>query len=365
MIKTKVLSILATSVLIAASITACGDDDDAAATGGNADGADADGADEDGADEDGADEDGADEDGDETTGAGAGGGDECLDIASLLEPGLGFDSLAGAAEVAGLTETIVGLTDATIFAPTDAAFAALIGEDGLDVEFSALTKEQLGPILAYHVITSGAVDGETALGLTKATTLGGDITLEAKDGGLVIDGSANVDLSSEGASYDIETCQGLVHVIDAVLVPSVADIVTSDFGSTGDYKGLYDTTAAATSTDDLVSALEETPTITVFAPTNAAFEALSSVPDADTLDTVIKYHVYNGEDAVYAATAVTLDTDITMLAGGDVTVDGDAEAGTVKLTDGSSNESNVVVTDVYASNGVVHRVDAVLIPAAD
>jgi uncharacterized surface protein with fasciclin (FAS1) repeats len=360
MIKTKVLSILATSVLIAASITACGDDDDdTAATGG---GADADGADADGADEDGADEDGADEDGDETTGAGAGGGDDCTDISAVLA-GDNFSSLAAAATASGLLETVVGLEDATIFAPTNSAFADLL--ETLGVELGDLGSAQLGPILAYHVITSDAVDGETALGLTKATTLGGDITLEAKDGGLVIDGSANVDLTTQGATYDVETCQGLVHVIDAVLVPSVADIVTSSFGSTGDYKGLYDTTVAAASTDDLVSALEETPTITVFAPTNAAFEALSSVPDAETLDTVIKYHVYNGEDAVYAATAVTLDTDITMLAGGDVTVDGDAEAGTVKLTDGSSNESNVVVTDVYASNGVVHRVDAVLIPAAD
>jgi transforming growth factor-beta-induced protein len=258
------------------------------------------------------------------------------------------------------------LTDATIFAPTDDAFAALIGEDGLNVEFSALTKAQLGPILAYHVITSGAVDGETALGLTKATTLGGDITLEAKDGGLVIDGSANVDLSSEGASYDIETCQGLVHVIDAVLVPSVADIVTSDFGSTGDYKGLYDTTGAATSTETIVGALETTDNITVFAPTNDAFDALASVPEADALDEIIQYHVHPGMAPVYAADALGLtNTEIDMLAGGKVSVDGNAGAGPVTLTDGSAGTSEVVVTDVYASNGVIHRVNAVLIPASE
>jgi uncharacterized surface protein with fasciclin (FAS1) repeats len=361
MIKTKVLSILATSVLIAASITACGDDDDdTAATGG---GADADGADADGADEDGADEDGADEDGDETTGAGAGGGDDCTDISAVLA-GDNFSSLAAAATASGLLETVVGLEKATIFAPTNAAFEGLL--TALDVELTDLGSAQLGPILAYHVITSGEVDGATALTLPEATTLGGDITLEAKDGGLVIDGTANVDLTTQGATYDVETCQGLVHVIDAVLVPSVADIVTSSFGSTGDYQGLYDTTVAAQSTETIVNALETSDDITVFAPTNDAFDALASVPAADALDEIIQYHVHPGTAPVYAADALALtDTEIDMLAGGKVSVDGNDGAGPVTLTDGSAGTSEVVVTDVYASNGVIHRVDAVLIPADD
>jgi uncharacterized surface protein with fasciclin (FAS1) repeats len=346
MIKTKVLSILATSVLIAASITACGDDDDdAAATGG--------GADADGADADGADEDGADEDGDETTGAGAGGGDDCTTLAEALGD---FASLAAAATQAGIAEDVLAFEGKTIFAPTDEAFAQLLVDLG-GVELSALTPAQLIPILNYHVI-DGEVLAADALKLTEATTLGGDITLKDDGGSLVIDAD---EANAKVTTADVMLCNDVVvHVVDAVLLPSVADIVTTG----ADYSNLL---AAVTATGDetsaaIVSALDDADaTLTLFAPTNDALAPVLENAPAN-LATVLQYHVYGGGAVTSTqALAFTSDSDpIEMLAGGEVSIDG--STGDVVITDATDATVKAVAPlDIKAFNGTIHSIDGVLL----
>jgi uncharacterized surface protein with fasciclin (FAS1) repeats len=130
----------------------------------------------------------------------------------------------------------------------------------------------------------------------------------------------------------------------------------------------FSTLVTALDAAGLVETLSADGEYTVFAPTNAAFEALP----AGTLDTlladpegqltdVLTYHVYGG--TARAETVTQLDgQEITMLNGGTVTV-GVTDAG-VTLTDAQGNTVNVVETDIVASNGVIHVIDAVLLPAA-
>jgi uncharacterized surface protein with fasciclin (FAS1) repeats len=120
-----------------------------------------------------------------------------------------FGTLVTALQAAGLVDTLAGDGPFTVFAPTDDAFAAL-GDGvvaGLLEDIPALTD-----VLTYHVV-SGAVLAEQVVGLTSATTLQGeDVTVAVNDGSVMING-ANVIIT------DIIGSNGVIHVIDAVILP--------------------------------------------------------------------------------------------------------------------------------------------------
>ena len=344
MIKMKLLSILATSILAAAAITACGDEDSANTSGGDGDG-DGDAGDGDGDEGDG------DGDGD-AGGSGGGAGDDCTTLAEALGD---FASLAAAATQAGIAEDVLAFEGKTLFAPTDEAFAQLLVDLG-GVELSALTPAQLIPILNYHVI-DGEVLAADALKLTEATTLGGDITLKDDGGSLVIDAD---EANATVVTADVLLCNDVVvHVVDAVLLPSVADIVTTG----ADYSNLL---AAVTATDDdaaeIVSALDDADaTLTLFAPTNEALAPVLENPPAN-LAKVLKYHVYPG-GVLTSTDALAYNSDIDdsldMLDNGFLLVDG--RSGDVVLTDDADVETTVVAPlDIKAFNGTIHSIDGVL-----
>jgi uncharacterized surface protein with fasciclin (FAS1) repeats len=122
----------------------------------------------------------------------------------------GFTTLVAAVQAAGLVETLSGEGPFTVFAPTDEAFAAL-PEGTLDDLLA--DPEALAEILTYHVV-SGEVLAADVVGLTSATTVqGSDIAIEVVDGGVVLNGSANV------ITTDVDASNGVVHVIDAVILP--------------------------------------------------------------------------------------------------------------------------------------------------
>ena len=123
-----------------------------------------------------------------------------------------FKTLAAALEAADLVEALKGEGPFTVFAPTDEAFAKL-PEGTVETLLKPENKEQLVAILTYHVV-SGAVPSETAVTLEKATSLSKkDIALEVKDGALTLNDSAKV------VKADIEASNGVIHVIDAVILP--------------------------------------------------------------------------------------------------------------------------------------------------
>jgi len=120
-----------------------------------------------------------------------------------------FDTLVTAVQAAGLVETLKSEGPFTVFAPTDEAFAAI---PAADLEALLADKDKLTAVLTYHVVP-GKVMAADVVGLDSATTVqGSDVDIEVADGGVKIDG-ANV------VTTDIETSNGVIHVIDAVIMP--------------------------------------------------------------------------------------------------------------------------------------------------
>jgi uncharacterized surface protein with fasciclin (FAS1) repeats len=123
-----------------------------------------------------------------------------------------FKTLAAALKAAGLVETLKGDGPFTVFAPTDEAFAKL-PEGTVENLLKPENKGQLVDILTYHVV-SGNVPSKTAVTLDKATALNKkDIALKVKDGSLTLNGDSKVVLA------DVEASNGVIHVIDAVILP--------------------------------------------------------------------------------------------------------------------------------------------------
>ncbi|MEQ8264625.1 fasciclin domain-containing protein [Pseudohaliea sp.] len=134
------------------------------------------------------------------------------DIVEIAAGNEDFSTLVAALKAAGLVETLQGEGPFTVFAPTNAAFAAL--PDGtVESLLAPANKAQLTAVLTYHVIP-GAVYASDVVELSSATTVqGGDVSISTEDGRVMIDGA-------EVIKTDIEAENGVIHVIDAVLLPS-------------------------------------------------------------------------------------------------------------------------------------------------
>lgn len=294
---------------------------------------------------------GCDSDDDTTTTADAsvaadsGGGGDAAAGNSIVDIAVGnpdFSLLVAAATRAGLVSTLAA-GEFTVFAPTNAAFAA----SGItEAAINEMPVEQLAGILTYHAVsgtvlstalTSGPVT--TAAGFSVIVGTGSTVTL---NGGNAVTGGANV------VSADIEASNGVIHVIDRVLLPpTVADLAR--------YAGLT-TLAGAVTTAGLADDLAGEGPFTVFAPTNAAFGELDAVPTGDALVDVLLYHVVGAavRSTGVPAKASSLSTNEY---GDNLTILFDTTSG-VEI----NNSADVVVADVIATNGVVHVIDKVLLP---
>ena len=125
-----------------------------------------------------------------------------------------FTTLVAAVQAAGLVETLSGEGPFTVFAPSDDAFAAALDSLGLTAD-ELLASPDLADILTYHVV-AGEVDAETAISLdgqSAETVNGAEINISVVDGSVVINDTATV------IAADVEASNGIVHVIDAVLLP--------------------------------------------------------------------------------------------------------------------------------------------------
>ena len=267
-----------------------------------------------------------------------------------------FTTLVAAVQAAELVDTLKGEGPFTVFAPTDDAFAAL-PEGTLDSLLLPENKQALTDILLYHVV-SGEVMAADVTALTSATTvLGKDVTVKVDMGNVYIN-------EAQVVITDIATSNGVIHVINAVLLPPADEAAMEEKNTIVDIAvadGRFTTLVAALTAADLVETLSGEGPFTVFAPTDDAFAALP----AGTLDTlllpeskqaltdILLYHVVSGK--VMAADVVTLSGATTVL-GKDVTIT--VKDGNVFLND----TVQVIITDIEASNGVIHVIDAVLLP---
>jgi len=138
--------------------------------------------------------------------AGASGGDTLVDVAVEADD---FNILVAAVEEAGLVDALSGNRQLTVFAPTDGAFEALADELGIGVE-DLLELDDLADILLYHV-TSGRRFADSVVNAPKIEMLNGDTV--GVDGTTLNDGQAEI------VATDIEASNGVIHVIDGVLLP--------------------------------------------------------------------------------------------------------------------------------------------------
>ena len=235
----------------------------------------------------------------------------------------------------------------TVFAPDDAAFTALATALGTDIA-GLLAVPNLTDILAYHVLgievpSSGVTNGAIVQPLSTTNTL--KLTLTST--GSVFVNHAQV------TTPNLTTDNGIVHVLNAILLPveTVVDVAI-DNG--------FSTLTTAVVTAELLPALTNPLALfTVFAPTNAAFDNLAAALGTDLagilanpeLADILLYHVVNGE---------VLSTDLTN--GAVATLNG--QSVTINLMSGVMvNNANVILADVTSDNGVVHVIDAVLVPS--
>lgn len=272
-----------------------------------------------------------------------------------------FTTLVAAVQAAGLAETLSSEGPFTVFAPTDDAFAAL-SEGTLDSLLLPENKQQLTDILLYHVVP-GKVMAEDVVGLDGQMA---DTALEGKQIDIKTDmGSVYLNENVKVIITDIEASNGVIHVIDAVLLPASEEAAMEkmDIIDTAISDGRFTTLVAAVQAAGLAETLKGEGPFTVFAPTDDAFAALPEgtldsllLPEnKQQLTDILLYHVVPGK--VMASDVVGLTSAPTVL-GKDATVK--VEDGKVFLND----NVEIIITDIETSNGVIHVIDAVLLPPA-
>ncbi len=254
-----------------------------------------------------------------------------------------FTTLVAALQAADLVETLSGEGPFTVFAPTDDAFNALPAGtvDALLADIPTLTS-----ILLYHVV-AGEVPAADVVALVSADTLNGlPVAVYAEDGVQV--NEANVVIT------DIQGSNGIIHVLDQVLLPPSDDIVDTAVNA-----GSFQTLVAALEAAGLVETLRGEGPFTVFAPTDEAFANLPEgtvealLNDIPTLTAILTYHVVPGR--VFAGDVVGLPAAGTVQ-GEEISVTASSEG--VLLNDSAT----VVSTDIQTTNGVVHVIDEVILP---
>ncbi len=266
-----------------------------------------------------------------------------------------FTSLVVALKKAGLDGTLANPASSfTVFAPTNAAFAALLTELKV-ASINDIPVETLTKVLLYHVKTGKSTASQITTGyystLSNGPVADSNLSMYVDMSSTKINGRAKI------TKTDVMADNGVIHVIDKVLLPmSIVDHAVAN--------PMFTSLVAALTKANLVTALADpTKTYTVFAPTNDAFAALlmalgATLNDlsAATLSPILLYHVVNGyvpAAAVVAGYVPTLSTAFGKNVSLQISV-----AGGVKL----NNSVNVTATDVVATNGIIHVIDKVLLP---
>ncbi|MFC1764719.1 fasciclin domain-containing protein [Planctomycetota bacterium] len=266
-----------------------------------------------------------------------------------------FKTLVAALAAADLADALQGPGPYTVFAPTDKAFTAL-PEGTVASLLLPENKAKLQAILKYHVV-SGKVMSSDLITTQNAKTLQGDkvaLTLLVNNARVI--------------KADIETSNGVIHVIDQVILPGTsqpikgyADIqalqgVDKSIVETAINAGQFKTLVAAIQAAGLVDALSGTGPFTVFAPTDAAFDKLPAgtvesliLPENQAkLQAILKYHVLAGK--VSSQDIVSIHT--------------------VKTLNGESlypsllvDNAAIQMKNIYCKNGVIHVIDSVILPS--
>lgn len=273
------------------------------------------------------------------------------DIATTAASDPQFSTLVAALTKANLVSVLQGDGPFTVFAPTNAAFNALLSDLGVS-SLNDLSAEALTPILLNHVVPGSFKSSDLETGYVKTANASGpddnaiDLLIEV-GGGVKLNKTINV------TTADVQASNGIIHVIDKVILPTdVVDIAVNN----ANFTSLVGALSAASG--DLVNVLKGDGPFTVFAPTNAAFDEIADVAaqlSEDELAEVLKYHVVSGN---VLSSDLTNGMVVNTLAG---TFTVNISGSSVTLTDESGATVNVIATNVQGTNGVVHVIDKVLL----
>lgn len=276
-------------------------------------------------------------------------------IVELAQATPDLSILAEAVVAADLVGTLSGAGPFTVFAPTNAAFAAALTELGLTKAqlLAPANKALLTQILTYHVVPGKVLKAQVPIGTPIATVQGETLSVDAA--------LAITDQRSRKANItatDILASNGVVHLIDKVILPTDKNIVQVAQGNP-DFSILVEAVVAAS----LTATLSGPGPYTVFAPTNAAFASLLTelgvtkaalLANVPLLTKVLTYHVVAGK---VRKAQVPVGAPITTLQTETFSVDA-----SLAITDQRARKANIVATDIAATNGVVHVIDKVILP---
>ena len=263
-----------------------------------------------------------------------------------------FSTLVDLVVTAGLDGVLSTDNEITVFAPTDDAFGKL-HQSSLNLLKTEQWKPHLSNLLLQHVLPSEVPSSAITDGLTAAALNGEDVKLNLPaSGGVVVDDSSNV------IQADIPATNGVIHAVDTVLLPewvhkNIVDRALADQELTSLVKlvnGLH-----------LTHALSYNGPFTVFAPTDEAFQegldllgAEDGIIDYHLASTLLTYHVVYG---IYSAEDIKDGLKLMTAQGEQIIFSFNGDSPQV-------NGENIVATDILANNGIVHKIDGLLIPAS-
>lgn len=302
--------------------------------------------------------------------AACGGGDDPVPPGTLAQEATsrGFSALVAAAEKAGLVPALSASTSSlTVFAPTDAAFTSLastLGFASASAMVAALDGPTLAKILQYHVLPTKKLAADLVAGGATQATL---YSFEGAASTLALNTSAGVKLTDEVLTQasvttaDVPASNGVIHVIDKVLVPPGVLNIVQMAKLNPSFSVLVEAVVAA----NLGTTLSGTGPFTVFAPTNDAFTAAlaeltltkAQLLASPGLADILTYHVVAGNVRAANVVALPKPASVTTVQGSAFTV-----GTTLGITDARARSANLVATDVIASNGVIHVIDKVILP---
>ncbi len=281
---------------------------------------------------------------------------------TIVETAQGNSSLsslvAALSKYPDLVNTLNGNGEYTVFAPTNAAFADLldaIGQQNID----DIPEDVLRAVLEYHVIAGDELRSQQLASGNVETVLGENISVNVSGGSVTLNGSSNV------TTPDVDASNGVVHIIDAVLVPpSVQPIVGTIVAPAYFNKNFSILVAAVSQAGLLETLIDPAADFTLFAPTNDAFEAagITALPPDNTdgnalLTSILTYHVLGS--SVLSTELPSTDTyapAVVETLGGDIYLTNKGEGVFI------NGNSEVTATDIDASNGVVHVINRTLVP---
>jgi len=291
-------------------------------------------------------------------GSSSGGGSNA--IPTVAEGQADLSTLVSALKAADLVKTLSGKGPFTVFAPTNKAFKGIPTAE-LAYLLAPEQKDTLTKLLEYHV-ASGSLESSDLKNGEKIKTLEGDnVSISIT---VVKHNTSNTTTNTTVVKVDdatvekanVKASNGVVHVIDEVLVPSGFSKLLKNIPEVATAAN-FTTLVKAVGVANLSSTLSGAGPFTVFAPTDAAFAALPNgtleklLKDPKELAKVLEYHVVKGEV-----------TSKDLKDGPVKTVEGQSVTIKISGSDVSVNKAKVIKANVFAVNGVIHVIDAVLIP---